>query len=512
MAREAAITEEHLRGVLPLLDQLQLGFVLIGARGEVVVTSYRVRTFLGRRPTTASLRALLGGAWDVLVDEVLAGTTTGNRWREVSSSDGELHASVRSIVVELTGGGAGALLSLVDVSHEIGLHARYKATLARLEEANEGLRRRIASVLREHEDDLAQFEELLQVAPAIFASFVGEAQGSVEQVAQLVGTGELHRDDLDRALRATHTVKGNARGLGLHFIAGRAHAVEDLLLAARDPRSHADPVEFEAAVGDLRRAVERAAGLRGRLTPAGAGRGLDTARIVERAAARLEALRDALADAPGAGTALDETLAVLDPLLRLPLDEVFAYLRVTAQVAAEAAGKPAPDVETSGGEITVTPAIHAALSRALPHLIRNAVVHGLEPGDIRTAAGKAAAGRLTVEASAEAAHLVVRLRDDGRGLDRERLRAGAVELGLTIEPITEAGVDPVDQLIFHPGLSTAATVSMDAGRGFGTNAAREAIDDIGGRMIVRSTPGVGVEIEIVVPVVRALDRARPAPG
>ncbi len=515
MSRDDAISFEHVQGVLAFLDQLHLGFVLIDPAGALVHLSYVARRFLGRRARLDTVQELLGASWDELVTEVLDGRSQGARWREVrapglSGGGDPLHVSVRSTAVLYPGGASGALLSLFDVSAEVGMHARYNATLARLEQANEDLRRQIAQVLREHEDDLSQFDELLAIAPAIFASFVAEAEGAVAEVAALVSTGgQLAAEAIDGGLRATHTLKGNARGLGLHFIAGRAHAVEGLLLSARPHRAFASVDEAEGAVGDLERAVARAGALRGRLSAAGGGDPgtLQTARALVGAAGRLEAALAALPADHEARRHIRDALATIDPLCLIPIGQIFEYLRVTARDAAEAAGRAPPDVEHDGGEIAVPPTIHAVLAQALPHLVRNAVVHGLEPAEARVAAGKAAAGRIRLVAAHDGERLIVRVGDDGRGLDRQALRARAAELGLAAAAADDDGA--IDALIFHAGLSTAAALTMDAGRGYGTSAARAEVEALGGVIEVRSSPGAGVELELVIPLVSRRD---PAPG
>ncbi|MCA9676880.1 MAG: Hpt domain-containing protein, partial [Myxococcales bacterium] len=262
MSRDDAISWEHTLGVLPFLDQLQLGFVLIDPAGSLVHLSYIARRMLGRRARIARVAEVLGDAWPALVDDVIAGRSPGGRWRELrapGADDGdELLVAARSTAVTQADGRVGVLVSLFDVSAEVGMHARYKDALAQLEAANQGLRRRIAEVLREHEDDLAQFDELLAIAPAIFASFVAEAREAVAEVAALVGGDTLSAAAADVGMRATHTLKGNARGLGLNSIAGRAHAVEELLGRARAAGRFADRVDADGAVEDLRRAVERA--------------------------------------------------------------------------------------------------------------------------------------------------------------------------------------------------------------------------------------------------------------
>jgi chemotaxis protein histidine kinase CheA len=497
MSSTEGIRLEHLEGVYPLLELLQVGFVLIGPDGDVRHATSLARSLLGRRRIDgAQLREVLGDLDRELVAPILAGHVRQTRWREhrfATPRGGEMQVAVRTTAVEADGG-RHVLLALYDVSVEVGLHRRYKEVVARQEASNEELRRRIAEELREHEDDLAQFGELLQIAPAIFASFVREAAAAVRAIEALAST-RASDDDAVRALRESHTVKGNARGLGLHFIAGRAHAVEDLIAAARD-RGEAPPrAELAAAVGDLRRAIDRAGALRGGLEGApddGGPRGAELAEIGAQLAAALAALD---ADHP-ARARVARAGAALERLARVPLSQLLHFVRVTARSVAAASGADVPAVDVRGGELAVPPAVHDALHAALPHLVRNAIVHGIEPGDQRAALGKPAAGTITVDARVDGDALVVEIKDDGRGIDRDRLARALGDAG------GDAGVLTLADLVFHPGLSSRGRVDRDAGRGMGAGAARDALGAIGGSLTVETTPGAGTTFTARVPLRR----------
>jgi hypothetical protein len=201
MSSTDAIRIEHLEGVYPLLELLQVGFVLIRPDGDVRHATSLARSLLGRRRIDgAQLREVLGDLDRELVAPILAGTVRQTRWREhrfTTPRGGEMQVAVRTTAVE-SGEGRHALLGIYDVSVEVGLHRRYKEVVARQEASNEELRRRIAEELREHEDDLAQFGELLQIAPAIFASFVTEAATAVKAIEALASSGATD-DDAVRA-------------------------------------------------------------------------------------------------------------------------------------------------------------------------------------------------------------------------------------------------------------------------------------------------------------------------
>jgi chemotaxis protein histidine kinase CheA len=512
-SRDAAaeLDLDDLEGVSGFLDQLQVGFVLVDADGAILRTSYSARRLIARSALSGSTSALLGDEIHAdLVAPVLAGKSVGGRWRELElpNRDGgrPVHVSMRSSAVRMRDGAIGALLALVDVSSEVTLHRRYKALLAQQQEQNEELRRQIAGVLREHEDDVAQFNEILTLAPTIFASFVGEAQSAVDEVGRLAvegGDGE----SLTSALRALHTLKGNARSLGLNFIAGRAHAVEDMLVRARDrghlaPASQGDSALSELAA-DLGRWIDRARALRRRLgdpavetTP---GTRADSLRALSAVGSKLsEALELVAADHP-ARAALDDARAAFSSLTGLPLEHLFEYLRATAERVAESEGREPPLIEVSGGGIAVPPAVYHALSQALPHLVRNAVCHGIEGPEERLGCGKSMIGHISVVAREDGRALQLWVRDDGRGLDRGALRAVAETLGLLDALVSD---EQLDALLFRPGVSTAAGTTLERGRGMGADAARQAIEEVGGTIAVWSRPGRGVEFAITIPAGR----------
>lgn len=147
-----------------------------------------------------------------------------------------------------------------------------------------------------------------------------------------------------------------------------------------------------------------------------------------------------------------------------------------------------------------------ALDEPLMHLVRNAVDHGLEPPEGREAAGKPPEGIVTLSAAHRGNQVEIRVSDNGRGLDPEKLKKRAYERGL----ITEAEVEAMDdraarELIFRPGFSTAATVSEVSGRGVGMDIVRQSIvTRLKGTIDVESTPGQGSAFVLKLPLTLAI--------
>ncbi|UFN51139.1 chemotaxis protein CheW [Roseomonas sp. OT10] len=141
----------------------------------------------------------------------------------------------------------------------------------------------------------------------------------------------------------------------------------------------------------------------------------------------------------------------------------------------------------------------------LTHMVRNSADHGLEDPAARRAAGKAETGRILLEACHEGGHILIRLSDDGRGLDLTRIRAKALSQGLAGEAeLAAMGEREVQRFIFHPGFSTAASVTAVSGRGVGMDVVKTNVERIGGTIEVESTPGRGTRFAIRIPLTLAI--------
>jgi two-component system chemotaxis sensor kinase CheA len=136
-------------------------------------------------------------------------------------------------------------------------------------------------------------------------------------------------------------------------------------------------------------------------------------------------------------------------------------------------------------------------------MIRNAADHGLETPEQRQAAGKPAAGRITLSARQSGAEVLISIADDGRGIDRARVRAKAEENGL-IAADAVLSDNELLQLIFHPGFSTAQAITNLSGRGVGMDVVKRTIEGLRGAMEMTSEPGQGSVITLRIPLTLAI--------
>ncbi len=208
-----------------------------------------------------------------------------------------------------------------------------------------------------------------------------------------------------------------------------------------------------------------------------------------------------------------EELALLDTLVRdiqdhamafraQPISSVFGRVpRLLRELAASTGKHVRLAVHGESTELDKT--VIERLSEPMTHLIRNAVDHGIEPPEERRAAGKDPEGTLTLSAEQKAGRIVIRISDDGRGIDREKVLAKAIRNGL-VSPDAELTDDEIHQLVFAPGFSTAATVSNISGRGVGMDVVRQNVKDLGGRITIESTPGKGATFTLALPLTLAI--------
>ena len=178
--------------------------------------------------------------------------------------------------------------------------------------------------------------------------------------------------------------------------------------------------------------------------------------------------------------------------------------RIVRQAAADTDKHAELVVEGASGELD-----RQVLERMLPpfeHLLRNAVVHGIEAPDARRAAGKSEAGHIHLKLQREGAEVVVEVRDDGAGMNLAAIRAKGLALGL-IHADQTLSDDDVMQLVLEPGFSTAGAVTQQAGRGVGMDVVATEIKKLGGALHMDSKPGQGTRFTIRLPLTLAVSHS-----
>lgn len=158
---------------------------------------------------------------------------------------------------------------------------------------------------------------------------------------------------------------------------------------------------------------------------------------------------------------------------------------------------------TEGGETELDKSMIDRLADPLVHIIRNSLDHGIEPPEQREREGKPAVGQVHLSARHAAGSVLISIRDDGRGLDAEKLRKKAESRGL-IPPGSELTPRELYGLIFHPGFSTKEQVTNLSGRGVGMDVVKRSVEALRGAVEIDSQPGKGTEITLRLPLTLAI--------
>jgi two-component system chemotaxis sensor kinase CheA len=187
-----------------------------------------------------------------------------------------------------------------------------------------------------------------------------------------------------------------------------------------------------------------------------------------------------------------------------PIGKVFSRFPKLARDVARGLGKQV-EVTLIGQDTDLDKNLVEALADPLVHMVRNSVDHGIEMPDVRVARGKSPAGQLKLEARQEGDHIRITVRDDGGGIDPERVRTKVVEKKL-MDAAAAARLSHEEclQLIFLPGFSTKDQVSDLSGRGVGMDVVKQRIQSLNGTAMIESHPGQGSAVHLRVPLTLAI--------
>jgi chemotaxis protein histidine kinase CheA len=225
----------------------------------------------------------------------------------------------------------------------------------------------------------------------------------------------------------------------------------------------------------------------------------------------VDRLRDGMRAMAGLHERLDQAIQNLHEqtleLRVVPLDALFTRLLRAARELAQTQDKRV-NFQAEGRDVRIDKTIVEQLASPLTHMVRNAIDHGIETAENRLKAGKVGTASFTLSAIQRGNEVTIRLSDDGRGLDEQRILATAIQRGL-LNP-EEADFLPqaeIHRLIFLPGFSTADKITETSGRGVGMDVVLTTVTGLGGRIDIHSEPGKGTTFSIHLPLSAALQTA-----
>jgi chemotaxis protein histidine kinase CheA len=385
--------------------------------------------------------------------------------------------------------------------------------------------RRLAGELQSRDEEgdasVKRFAEVLKLGAETFRRFLNESQMRLSEAAGAADRLATNPEDREAArtlFRQMHTLKANARAFRLTWLADAAGAVEVELAELRDAEVPGDHPALDDALVRLEtmrvlydETEELGVAVFGRSLDPGTARNRYRDLEVPVRVGRLESalalikgatlrLSTAEPDAAAAKVLLAKIAESLDALKRVPARFVFQrFPKMVADLAA-IAGKRVSPLKVSGSDTLVNVRSLDRSGDAFVHMLRNAVVHGIERSEDRLAAGKPEAGTVELILRRDGDSLVYEVIDDGAGIDRELLRARAVAADVVSEE-EAAGMSPedIDKLVLRPGLSTSPDGDGQAGRGVGLDSVVATADFLEGSVVIDNSPGEGFRIRLVVP-------------
>jgi PAS domain S-box-containing protein len=334
------------------------------------------------------------------------------------------------------------------------------------------LERQVQSREEDHARQMAAMRRLLAGGPQVFVAFVEGARQRIARCLEIIGptVRTLPSAEIDELFRHVHTIKGEAKALDMRELETESAKLEEeldeLRARARGEGFATTGSVHQALLANFARAtdaLDRGCDVFVAASPTGRA-ALDQMTVQRTDVLELSALVGDRQDALGQVTAR---------LASRPLGESTANLLDLVPTWADREGKQAR-LTVEGREVRVPPSLARVLGGVLTHLIRNAIVHGIEPPDVRATAGKPSGGIIRVVGAEGQLGPVVTVEDDGQGMDMALITERAALLGPDA-----ARALPAQELAFLPGLSTARRPGELAGRGVGLYAVRAELASVG---------------------------------
>jgi len=392
-------------------------------------------------------------------------------------------------------GGAADVASLTERIHDLVTRAPQQETAAVLRDIN--LDEQTRKSLTEYEEH--RLTENVRAGKQIFSI---EAQFDFADFDQKLRALALKLSESGEVLSTLPSVDPSGTGIGFRLLYGSTLEEKAVVRIAADAKVMSLRVEDSGPPlsGQPRAAVlheEEDLSLRS----ASATVRVDIAKLdsLMNIIGELHALTRRLEKNRDVARKLNELQKLAIDLRMVPVGQIYSKLSRSVRKLARELNK---DIELVllGEETELDKMLVEEISDPLMHIIRNALDHGIEPPQERIAAGKDAKGRVTLSAYPQGNSVLIDISDDGRGIDPQKIREAAIRTGL------DASADPYD-LLFAPGLSTAAEVSEVSGRGVGLDVVKKNIQALKGSIEVISEPGRGTTFRIMLPITLAILQA-----
>jgi len=326
------------------------------------------------------------------------------------------------------------------------------------------LKKQLAEEEARRQDEMRNLFDVMQVDHKVFEDFIEDTDHEFDRINRTLKDKTLsNRQMLVNVFQSVHAVKSNALIIGLSTYGEKLHSLETKIKELREKDKEPDFEELLHITVELDKCMQ------------------DKEKFPE--------IIKKINDFNASSSHLKKDDDIFINGLRQACERVSADEQKKAVFTVEAFDKE-----------TLKKGRRREMKEILTQLVRNAVYHGIEKPEERLALGKSEAGNVTLSLTAEDGMIHIILKDDGRGLDFERIAQKAETLGLLKNPADKTNMQLLSGFIFNPGFSTSATENLHAGRGIGLNLVRDRLLEVKGTIQVKSKKGNGMIFDIKIPV------------
>jgi two-component system chemotaxis sensor kinase CheA len=331
--------------------------------------------------------------------------------------------------------------------------------------AQKELERQLAEEENRREEEMRALFQVIQVEPRVFNDFIEDTEYEFDRINDILKNKELSAQTvMVEIYQSIHAIKSNALILGLDNFSGKLHELESKIKKLRDSD---EAISFEDTLHitmELEKIMQEKDKFR----------------------ATIEKIQSFKA---GVGDSRRQDRYVLVETLTKACEKAAAALNKRVKFVVEA---------LDGIVLETGP--RRVIKEVLTQLVRNSVYHGIENPEERQSQGKDPEGSIRLSIKHHGGKIHMKLSDDGRGLDFERIRQKALDLNLLGNKEKAVDKNQLLQVIFSPGFSTVEAADLHAGRGIGLNLVKERVRDLRGSIKLQSEPGRGTAFNIFLPM------------
>ncbi len=337
-----------------------------------------------------------------------------------------------------------------------------------------------------------------------FFGFLDDSRDSINNMqnilAQLMAETEGDSELINELFRGVHTIKGNASSFSINDVSCLAHEIESVFNSIREGSVKVTPELVESLRGQLHEIFENMESVVNLMTQlVGESFGAAGHKVVKVKEEKMSALCELLKKIEAPANVRNQLKECVEQMLKAPVGRITRrYPDMVKSIALELGKKV--NVKLDVGDIEISGHVEHAIADPLIHILRNAVDHGIEEPQNRTAAGKPEEGTIVIECRETDDSIILAIKDDGGGIDPDKIRMVAQKKGVITESEARAlSDDEAIAIIFRPDFSSREEATDLSGRGVGMDVVKTEVEAVGGSIRLESEFMKGTTITLIIP-------------